>query len=230
MAYKLIDDETALQIYEAVQENTHRSFGHYNRLRQLPRTKISGEIVFYLDVLLDFAAKVLGTDEAETLQEVIDAGVVSWFGNLDPELQKKAGFSLDGNRGEEGADAGTNKDAASSEEDEEVIESLSRKADALEIAVAGFKNENEQLKNKIECLTSEKMKLKREVSHLEQINEELMEKTLAEETAAVKGPAFLAEASNGSVYTEMTTHLLTPLPTDKTAPPKKKSNKRRKRG
>ena len=60
MAYKIIDDETALVIYEAVQENATRSFGQYNRLRQLPRTKINGEIAFYLDALLDFSTKVLG--------------------------------------------------------------------------------------------------------------------------------------------------------------------------
>jgi regulator of replication initiation timing len=228
MAYKVIDDDTALLIYEAVQENTPRSFGHYNRLRQLPRTKISGEIVFYLDALLDFSTRYLGRDETETLQEVIDAGVVSWFGNLDPELQKKAGFTLSENSGDALSMASEDADM-DREETEDTIEALSKKVEALELAVTGFRNENERLSKEIESLEVDKTNLRREISHLEQINEELMEKTLAEETSTVKGPAFLSESTAGSVYTEMTTHLLTPVQGDKTSASKKKNVKKKKR-
>ena len=228
MAYKLIDDETALQIYEAVQQNTHRSFGHYNRLRQLPRTKISGEILFYLDVLLDFSSQALGRDEMETLQEVVDAGIVSWFANLDPALQKKAGFTLENKDETALSVSGAAKEPVRRKTDD-TAESLSQNTNALEIALAGFREENERLSKEIEVLKEEKVLLRREMDHLEKINEEMMEKTLAEETSMVRGPAFLAAESAGSVYTEMTTHMLTPSPNEKSAPAKKK-NRKKKRG
>ena len=224
MTYKVIDDETALQIYEAVQENTELSFGAYNRLRQLPRTKISGEIVFFLDSLLDFALRVLGRDEATTLQEVIDAGIVSWFGNLSEDQQRKIGIKLAEHTAKKGRTSTAQPKAAA-----DSAATLTKKIEALEVAVEGYRGENERLTKAMDALEVEKSNLRREIAHLEKINEEMMESHLAHETA-VSQPAFLRDDGLGSTYTEMTTHLLTPGQNDKGTGGKKKAARKKRRG
>ena len=227
MTYKVIDDDTALSIYEAIQETSERSFGQYNRMRQLPRTKISGEIVFYLDALLDFSTKVLGRDSTETLQEVIDSGVISWFSNLDPELQKKVGFVLADDDAK--ALSMPEDDDMDAQENMDTIDALSEKVKTLETALDGIRNENDRLAKELETVEIEKLHLKREVSNLEQINEELMEKG-ADGESLQRGPAFLSEDAMNSVYTEMTTHFLAqPSASDKKQSGGKKKNLKKKK-
>ncbi len=94
MVYRVIDDDTALEIYDAIQKRSDRDFSSYQRVQQLPKLKITGEVVFYLDELIDFAERELGQDPAEALAAVIDAGVVSWFGGLDDAHRQKLGLRL----------------------------------------------------------------------------------------------------------------------------------------
>ena len=56
MTIRIINEELSQEIYEALLKRSSRSFDRYNRLRALPRLKIPGELAFFLDDLLDFAA------------------------------------------------------------------------------------------------------------------------------------------------------------------------------
>ena len=244
MVYKVIDDETALLIYEAVQESSDRSFEQYNRMRQLPRTKINGEIIFYLDALMDFATKTLGREPSETLQEVVDAGVVSFFSNLDPSLQAKVGFSL-GDDSKKSAekkkpqkpDAHIAETKAQLEDARktikalgETVEGLTRKAESLESELEEAKREYAGLVKENQTLKSEKETLRREKASLSKSIDELMDQRAAD-GQPTRGPAFLNSDSMGSMYTEMTTHMLTPGGNgEKASTPKKKAFKKKKRG
>lgn len=236
MVYKVIDDETALLIYEAVQASSNRSFGQYNRMRQLPRTKINGEIIFYLDALMDFATKSLGREPSETLQEVVDAGVISFFANLDPSLQEKFGFSLANGEETVAADKKDEKqiqgdDAQKTiEEMRKTIDGLTRKASSLEQTLEKAHSDHAKALKDRQALAAEKETLRRENASLTKTIDELMDKRAAEEQP-LPGPAFLQSDSMGSIYTEMTTHTLTPNNNaDKASASKKKVHKKKKRG
>ena len=211
MAYRIIDDETALTIFEAIQETSTRSFARYNCLRQLPKHKINGELMFYLDELLDFAERELEQAPAETLGQVVDLGLTAWSAGLDPALQKKLGFSLE--KIETSSAAPVSPSTPTENADVEVI-----------IA------ENKRLQDTVETLAAEKVALKREIAHLEQVNEELSDQAPQVQTQAVQG--YLADNGSQSGYMALTTHSLA-VPAannaDKGQSSSAKKNKRRRR-
>lgn len=230
MAYKIIDDETALTIFEAIQENATRSFARYNCLRQLPKHKVSGELVFYLDELLDFAERELQQDPAETLGQVLDFGLTAWFGNLAPALQRKAGFSLKGISESSTPDTldtpSTTSEANVPTEVKEALKLLTQKNKIVTELTA----ENARLKENIETLAAEKIRLKRELTHLEQLAEEF-----GDQSTGKSMPGYSTDpSSQQSGYMALTTHSLT-MPnsnsSDNSAASSgaKKSKKRRKR-
>ena len=212
MAYKIIDDETALTIFEAIQETATRSFARYNCLRQLPKHKISGELMFYLDELLEFAQKELGQDPSESLGQVIDFGLTAWLANLDPLFQRKLGFSLD-----KADDAGmssssaddTQEDDVKASDGAEVLKLLTLKKRDIEVLTT----ENRRLQETVEALAAEKVALKREIAHLEQVNEELGDQ--APQAQPVQGQGYqptqgyLSDNGAQSGYMALTTHSLT---------------------
>lgn len=219
MAYKIIDDETALTIFEAIQENSTRSFTRYNCLRQLPKHKINGELLFYLDELLDFAQKELKQDPSETLEQVVDFGLTAWFGNLAPEFQRKAGFSIKSTDADQAA-----ADDEHPSESKEMLKLLTKKNKAI----ASLEEENQRLQDSIETSAAEKIMLKREIAHLEQVNEELAEQS-------PQMPGYLCDSGVQSGYMALTTHSLsTPQAAGKDpaqpATPKKKKRRKKKGG
>ena len=236
MAYRIIDDETALTIFEAIQENTTRSFGRYNCQRQLPKHKINGELIFYLDELLEFASNELSQSPEETLGQVVDLGLTAWFAGLAPEFQRKLGFSLKAAESlaiANGADdAASPSSEASSDESAptdlvEALKLIQKKNQTME----ELATENQRLRQNVEDLAAEKVALKRDLLHLEQVNEELAENS--PQTQAHQA-GYLADASQ-SGYMALTTHSLT-VPsnaskdTNTNASSKKNKRKRKRKG
>ncbi len=84
--------ETESHLYEVLLEKTTRSFDRYEAPKRPPNVKISGELSFFLDDLLAFAEKELGQDKGNTLEEVIDLGIIGWYQNLDPVLRDRLGL------------------------------------------------------------------------------------------------------------------------------------------
>jgi hypothetical protein len=190
MAYRVVDDDTALAIYETIQKRASRDFARYDRIRQLPRHKISGELVFYLDELLDFGKRELKRDPSESLAEVIDAGIVSWFGNLAPDIREKLDLHIaDKPAGEVTA---LNEDGSKMELLEEKNRALSAEVSRLKEEIAALKRENVKLQI---------------------ANEELLEGgDVAKGNAAFQDSsriAYLGGDPIDSGYTELTSHLLT---------------------
>jgi hypothetical protein len=227
MATKIIDDETALTIFEAIQENATRSFARYNCLRQLPRHKVNGEFLFYLEELLDFAERELKQEPSETLGQVVDMGLTSWFGNLAPEYQRKAGFSLRaGAAGQQDEREASDKTPTDNKEALKLLTQKNKRILELE-------EEVEKLKDAVEASAVEKLSLKREIAHLEQVNEEMAEQAPAHPVAK---QGYMSDPGLHSGYMALTTHALTAPQTQskesggQAASSKKGRKRRRKKG
>ncbi len=227
MATKIIDDDTALTIFEAIRENATRSFARYNCLRQLPKHKVNGELLFYLEELLDFAERELEQEPTETLGQVLDFGLTAWFGNLMPEFQRKAGFSVritESLQKDENTGAISDKAPADTKEALKLLTQKNKR-------ILDLEHEVEELKTAMEATAVEKLALKREIAHLEQINEELAEQ--APPPPAMQ-QGFLTDPSAQSQYTVLTTHTLAspptlPKDTGQSAASKKNRKRRRKK-
>jgi regulator of replication initiation timing len=232
MATKIIDDETALTIFEAIQENATRSFARYNCLRQLPRHKVNGEFLFYLEELLDFAERELKQEPSETLGQVVDMGLTSWFGSLAPQYQRKAGFSLRSSEAVQKGDASDTKDADDASDKtptdtKEALKLLTQKNKRI----LELEQEVEKLRDAVEASAVEKLALKREIAHLEQVNEELAEQAPPHPVAQQQG--YMTDPGLHSGYMALTTHTLTAPQTQSKdsgqASSSKKSRKRRRK-
>ena len=233
MAYRIIDDETALTIFEAIQETSTRSFARYNCLRQLPKHKISGELMFYLDELIEFAERELEQEPSESLGQVVDLGLTAWLAGLNPAFQRKLGFSLNEREAPSvstPAESSEKNAAAEGETDtsdlKSVLKLLTQKKKAVEELTAA----NKQLQDTVEALAAEKVALKREIAHLEQVNEELSDQSPQVQTQAMQG--YLADTGPQSGYMALTTHSLTVTATnaaDKNQASSSKKNKRRRK-
>ncbi len=237
MAYKIIDDETALTIFEAIQESTTRSFGRYNCQRQLPKHKISGELLFYLDELLDFAERELQQSPEETLGQVIDQGLTAWFANLDSSLQRKLGFSLKAGSASaslflaQAAPPPTDGPVASSTTPSDIKEALKLLTEKNKV-LQELTDENRRLSEAVEALAAEKVALKREIAHLEQVHEELNEQSSHAQPGLSQ---YLSDSSMQSGYMALTTHsLATPAATSQdtggSGASKKNKRKRKRKG
>jgi hypothetical protein len=88
MTVRVFDEDTCQEIYESLLKRSRRSFEKYNRLRTLPRSKIPGELAFFLDNLLEHAAE-FGIAPEEALAEVIDYGIIAWYTGLDKKARKR---------------------------------------------------------------------------------------------------------------------------------------------
>ncbi len=199
MVTKIIDDKVALRIFNAIKEKAARSFSKYNCLRRLPTHKIKGEYLFYLDELTDFAEKELNWNPSEVLEQVVNQGLIACYSNLEPDLQQKAGFSLKA-FSEKTCDADLLDDKDKKiHSTKETLKLLAEK----NTKIAQLEQENARLKENVESFAVEKIALKREIAHLEEINEEFYE----------QAPANLVSGYNlndgvFSGYTALTTHSL----------------------
>lgn len=188
MVYRVIDDDTALSIYDAVQKYSSRELKSNSKLEPLPKHKIAGEVAYYLNELLAFAETEMAQTPAETLAEVIDAGTMSWFGALDPALQSKLGIHLT-------PAGGTNDVREGDDENDD--------------AVARLTEENRILAAELAELKETESSLRRDVSRLEIEKDELIERLPSDDAARISlQPAYLGNEDFQSSYTEMTSHVL----------------------
>ena len=218
MANRIIDDETALTIFEALQETSTRNFSGYDRMRELPRHKINGELMFYLDELIDFAERELKTDPSEALGQVVDQGITAWFASLDTASQRKLGFRLKSEVPPPKAEPANGDESAES-----------------------LLAENRRLTEALEAAAAEKVKLKREIAHLEQVNEEIADQQPASLSQPQGGPqpqgqpnaasGYMMDGQSG--YMALTAHSLSgnaaPAGEQKKSAAQKKNKRRRKK-
>ncbi len=200
MTIRIIDDHTAQEIYETIAKQTKRSFSHYGRPRALPKQKIPGELAFFLDNLLEFAATELEQESEEALAEVIDRGITAWYASLAPEMQKNLKLPplpiVSRNRQDELAVLNSKLDKSKKREQKALnVLEIDRRKRATEIRK--LIDENASIKDEIEKLKQENQKLKDQKSTAyDQLETE------------AKIPAFLDRKITQTDYIPMTAHTL----------------------
>ncbi|MCP4602686.1 MAG: hypothetical protein GY847_19585 [Proteobacteria bacterium] len=78
-------------LYKALIENSDRDSVQYQKSRAIP-LEIPGKLALHLDDLLDLAEKENGQKNADALADVIELGIVAWYGRLDSEELTRLGL------------------------------------------------------------------------------------------------------------------------------------------
>ncbi len=97
---KSLNPEMTQLLYEVLTNSSARDYSGYEHSRPLSvRHKVDGDIVFFVEDLLDKAESRLSQERAEVLADVVDRGIVSWCLALEPSERTRLGleglFELD---------------------------------------------------------------------------------------------------------------------------------------
>jgi hypothetical protein len=84
------EEGDAQRLYDALARRSRRDFAEYDGERPAP--PIPGEQSFLVDELLGMVEAELGFDRSETLAEVIELGLVTWFRRLEPDECERLGL------------------------------------------------------------------------------------------------------------------------------------------
>ncbi len=182
-----------------------------SRPRPLPNLPIPGDIVYFLDDLLEFAARELGRDPKEVMADVVSRGLASFVASIPEGEQKRLGLDA------------TRFSSVSMSPGEATCPPGPRAAG--DDALANL----EKLKSRIESQLQEERKKSRQLA--ETIRELKLE---LEEHEGELQPQSLSNGAHESTYTELTHHAFSEKKpfqpeqkTKHTQAPAKKSNKRK---
>ena len=87
------DEEFAAALYDALLARSQRKYSARPR-----RIEVPGELAFFLDELIGIAA---ATDATDTIADVIDLGMVTWFGKLGEARLRDLGLPAPADHGSE---------------------------------------------------------------------------------------------------------------------------------
>jgi len=83
----------AQALYDALALRSRRDFGAYETPRPWPVREVPGELAFFLDDLIQHAGILDGRKPDDAVAEVIDLGIVAWYGKLSRKARAKLGLS-----------------------------------------------------------------------------------------------------------------------------------------
>ena len=84
------EEADAQRLYDALARKSRRDFSEYDGERPAP--PIPGEQSFLVDELLGLVETELGLDRSETLAEVVELGLVTWFRRLEQDECERLGL------------------------------------------------------------------------------------------------------------------------------------------
>ncbi len=157
-----LDPEATQELYDALTERSSRSFDGYESHRSISHLEIPGDLAFFVDDLVEMANKKMKQPSQETLAEILDRGIVSWYTSLSAEECRKLGLpeSLIPSPLER-AD-GQEESAAPNQLEQEVLEHK-KKLTELEAVIAQMRKEQKVEREKIANQKTELQRLRSEL-------------------------------------------------------------------
>lgn len=157
-----LDPEATQELYDALTERSCRSFEGYESYRSVSHLEIPGDLAFFVDDLVDMAAKKMKQPAQETLAEILDRGIVSWYTSLSVEECRKVGLpeSLVSNSSR--VDDVGQEDAETSQLEPVVLEQKKKLAE-LESMIAQMRKEQKLEREKIVKQKAELQQLRSEL-------------------------------------------------------------------
>jgi hypothetical protein len=92
MARKSKSVDKAQAFYDVLAAASGRDFEEYDRPRPWPVKTIPGELAFFLDDLIEHAKALKSQKPAEAVAEVIDLGIMAWYGKLPGTKRRRLGL------------------------------------------------------------------------------------------------------------------------------------------
>jgi hypothetical protein len=221
---RLLTDNMVQDIYEVLTEKSQRSLEKYHRPKALPKYKVEGELVLFLDDLLEFASSELQIDPEIALSELVDLGIVYWYMSLDKDLRESLGLPkiiAD--------DENNTQDKTPQAEENPINKKDTAKLTAeVKKLKAELEKEKEQHAAGMEKLLSEKEEAQSEVFQLKQKLRELNQILDQSESDQLQTISQNHDALSGNSYTPMTAHAFNgDAPKTNKKPPKNKRNKKK---
>lgn len=203
---KSLNPEMTQQLYEVLSNSSVRDYSGYECFRPLSmKAKVDGDIVYFLEDLIDRAHRQLELDPAEVLADVVDRGIVSWCLALEPPERARLGldalaevdnldvFEFDGP--EDGADHAKDRVPVATEKLEE------KKEQQLQ-AIGNLERIRKRIARQLEEERAKSAKLDIEIAEMKE------DLARAEDDAQpVNLPAYDAYFSP---YTQLTAHVFAP--------------------
>jgi len=81
-------------LFAQLASRSSRTFEGYDNERTPPCDAIPGELAFFLDDLIERAARTRGQELAEAMTSVVELGIAAWYAQCDDEGQRA--FGIDG--------------------------------------------------------------------------------------------------------------------------------------
>lgn len=222
---RLLTDNMVQDIYEVLTEKSQRSLEKYHRPKALPKYKIEGELVLFLDDLLEFASSELQIEPELALSELVDLGIVYWYMSLDKELRESLGLPSIVADDENGNQDNTTKNAGNPTSKKDAAKPT---AEVNKLTLE-LEKERAQHAALMEKLISEKEEAQTEIFQLKQKLAELNQILDQSESEQLQTIGQNHDALSGTSYTPMTAHAFNgdASKTSKKSPKNKRNKKKR---